>query len=198
MTKQNEKNFYDKVLNSFKEEEFTEEEIRQKQSKWKRHESKPKKVSYTNDFPAYFFAGFWIRGFAFMVDLLCITAIKAIFLSNIFAFFQLEESLLYDGMGVVLYLAYFTLMTKLNYGQTIGKMIFGIRVICMTEEDLSWKTVLIRETFGRYILQVNPLCYLGYLPVIFTKRKQQTIDLLTDTSVVTLNLIQAFDQKANA
>ncbi|GMA54602.1 hypothetical protein GCM10025857_59590 [Alicyclobacillus contaminans] len=41
----------------------------------------------------------------------------------------------YGLFSLVIYLAYFTLLTKLNRGQTIGKMIFGIRVICLTEKN---------------------------------------------------------------
>lgn len=193
MSTPKEKNFYHKVLNSFNDDKYSEDEIKAKQADWQKYTDDSKKPQYENDFPAYFFAGFWIRSFAFLVDLLCIHALQRIILTV----FLSADSLPYDVLAIVIYLSYFTLMTKLNKGQTIGKMIFGIRVICLTEKDLSWKTVLVRETFGRYILQLNPLCILFYLPIIFTKRKQQTIDLLTDTSVVTLNLIQAFNQKAS-
>ncbi|KFN91349.1 hypothetical protein TMUPMC115_1447 [Tetragenococcus muriaticus PMC-11-5] len=57
---------------------------------------------------------------------------------------------------------------------------------------------MIRETFARFILQFNPLLYLGYVPTIFTRKKQHVADYFADTSVVTINLIQAFNQKANA
>ncbi|MDN6639235.1 MAG: RDD family protein [Tetragenococcus sp.] len=196
------KGFYHKVLTSFKSEEYTQDEVAQKKTDWQQYEEKPQKKSYTNDFPNYFFAGFWIRLFAFIVDLLCIHAITTVVLSAPFAWFSIEQSSeflsTYSLLALAIYLAYFTLLTKLNRGQTVGKMIFGIRVICLTEKKLTWKTVLIRETALRFVLQLNPLLYLGYVPTIFTRKKQHVADYFADTSVVTINLIQAFNQKANA
>jgi len=198
----NQRNFYQKVLTSFKSEEYTEDEVAQKKSDWKQYEEKSEKKQYPNDFPNYFFAGFWIRVFAFVIDLLCINAITTVVLDTTFTWTGVERSTdffsAYGLLSLVIYLAYFTLLTKLNRGQTIGKMIFGIRVICLTEKKLTWKTVLIRETFVRFILQFNPLLYFGYLPTIFTRKKQHLADYFADTSVVTINLIQAFNQKANA
>lgn len=196
------KNFYQKVLNSFKSEEYTEDEVVRKKSDWKQYEEKSEKKHYLNDFPNYFFAGFWVRLFAFVIDLLCINAVTTVILDSTFNWTGLERSTdflsMYGLFSLIIYLTYFTLLTKLNRGQTIGKMIFGIRVICLTEKKLTWKTVLIRETFVRFILQFTPLLYLGYLPTIFTRKKQHLADYFADTSVVTINLIQAFNQKANA
>ncbi|MGY3771216.1 RDD family protein [Tetragenococcus solitarius] len=196
------KNFYQKVLTSFKAEEYTEDEIAQKKSEWKQYEERADKKHYANDFPNYFFAGFWIRLFSFVIDLLCIHAITTVVLDTTFSWLEMTRSTeffsVYSLLSLFIYLAYFTLLTKLNRGQTVGKMIFGIRVICLTEKSLSWKTVFIRETFARFILQFNPLLYLGYLPTVFTHKKQHLADYFADTSVVTINLIQAFNQKANA
>ena len=98
---------------------------------------------------------------------------------------------------MVIYLAYFVLLTKLNHGQTIGKMIFGIRVVGFDETELSWSTVLVREGACRFILKF-PLLFIGYLPVIFSKKKQHIGDYFSNTSVVTINLIKAFNQEVNA
>jgi len=190
--------FYQQVLASFKEKEYTEEEIKQKQTAWQRLVEPPKE-SLINDFPAYFYAGFWIRLWAFLIDILCVAAITEILINVIFRALHLSMSSslfsLYGLLSISIYLAYFTLLTKLNHGQTIGKMIFGIRVIGLKEEELSWQTVLIREVACRFILQANPFLYLGYLPAAFTKRKQHVGDYLTDTSVVTLNMIKAFNKQ---
>lgn len=147
-----------------------------------------------HDYPNYFYAGFWIRFFAYLVDLICISAITGIVTRIPIAVFGLTRSneLLsaYGLTAVILYLAYFILLTKLNHGQTIGKMIFGIRVICFIEEQLSWKTVLVREGACRFILR-GSFFMLGYLVTIFTPRKQHIGDYFSDTSVVTLNLLAA-------
>ncbi|WP_159722949.1 RDD family protein [Enterococcus sp. CSURQ0835] len=145
-------------------------------------------------YPDYFFAGFWIRLFAYVIDLLCISAITTILLGTIFNLAGLTRGSgtfsLFGLLSLVIYLAYFALLTKYNHGQTIGKMIFGIRVVCFTEEQLSWATVLVREVACRFILKTPPFI-LGYLITIFTPNKQHLGDYFADTSVVTLNLIKA-------
>ncbi len=76
----------------------------------------------------------------------------------------------YGGAALVIYLAYFVLLTKLNHGQTIGKMIFGIRVVGFDETtELSWSTVLVREGACRFILKF-PLLFIGYLPLSLARK----------------------------
>ncbi|GCF94488.1 hypothetical protein NRIC_23790 [Enterococcus florum] len=151
-------------------------------------------IQQFHGYPNYYYAGFWIRMFAFLLDTLCITAITNVLIGSIFNLINLEKhSELFSPYGVaalVVYLLYFILLTKINHGQTIGKMAFGIRVVCFQEEILSWKTVLIREGACRFILK-NPFFMLGYLLVLFTPNKQHLGDFFTDTSVVTINLLRA-------
>lgn len=145
-------------------------------------------------YPDYFYAGFWIRLFAYLLDLFCISAITRIVLGLPANLFNVEKSSelfsLYGFLTLLIYLAYFILLTKMNHGQTIGKMVFGIRVVCFTEEELSWQTVLIREGACRFILR-GSLLMLGYLVTIFTPNKQHIGDYFSETSVVTLNLLAA-------
>ena len=175
---------------------YTEAERAEQQASWSNFGSPLDPKKNYHDFPAYFYAGFWTRALAFMVDVLCICAIRNIFLDTILGGqnYQLKEAVLspYNLISLAIYLGYFILLTKLNNGQTIGKMIFGIQVICFNEAGLSWQTVLIREGACRFILQVS-LLFLGYLPAAFSKSKQHVGDLLADTSVVTLNTIKAFN-----
>ncbi|MGX7196169.1 RDD family protein [Enterococcus olivae] len=192
--------FYHQVLGSFKEKEYTEEEVREKQQDWERYEEPEMKKINHNDFPEYFYAGFWIRFWAFCIDLICISAIGSLTITIFFRLFQWPISSasfsIYGLMSLAIYLAYFSVLTKLNRGQTIGKMVFGIRVICFNEEELSWHTVLVREIACRFVFQANPFLYMGYLAAAFTKRKQHAGDYLADTSVVTLNMIKAFNKQA--
>jgi len=174
--------FSQKVLQSFKEKPLSESEIKVKQQQWQQYTKEKEETIKVNDFPKYFYAGFWIRFLAFIVDLICIGSITRLTI----------------GLAAMLiYLGYFILFTKLNHGQTIGKMIFGIRVICFNESDLSWTTVLVREGACRFILKF-PLLFVGYLPTIFNQRKQHIGDYFSNTSVVTLNLVKAFNQEINA
>lgn len=102
--------------------------------------------------------------FAFLVDLLCIGAITRLTLgiAKNLGWLNFSDSYLslYGFTALLIYLAYFILLTKFNHGQTIGKMIFGIRVISFDEEELSWSTVLVREGACRFILKF-PLLMLG-------------------------------------
>lgn len=147
-----------------------------------------------HDYPDYFYSGFWIRFFAYLLDLACITALTGIiigFPANLIGVSKSEELLsLYGFLSLLVYLAYFILLTKLNHGQTIGKMVFGIRVICFEEEELSWQTVLVREGACRFVLR-GSIFMLGYLVTIFTPNKQHIGDYFSDTSVVTQNLLAA-------
>lgn len=193
--------FSQKVLQSFKEKPLSESEIKVKQQQWQQYtEDKEEKIN-VNDFPKYFYAGFWIRFFAFIVDLICIGSITRLTIGSAanLDWLKVSDSYLsiYGFAALLIYLGYFILFTKLNHGQTIGKMIFGIRVICFNESDLSWTTVLVREGACRFILKF-PLLFVGYLPTIFNQRKQHIGDYFSNTSVVTLNLVKAFNQEINA
>lgn len=148
--------------------------------------------------PDYFFAGFWIRSFAFILDLLCIAAIRTSTVGLIYRFLGIEWQGgflgAYNLAAIGIYLIYFTLLTKLNHGQTIGKMVFGLRVIALNGTELTWGAVLTREAVCRFIL-MRPPFLLGYLPTAFTRRKQHVGDYFAETSVVTVNLVKAFNKE---
>lgn len=139
-----------------------------------------------NKYPKISYAGFWMRFFAYLLDLILVGSIQRSML------FFLGEGFIKTALSVILFLAYFVLMTKLNQGQTLGKMVFGLRVICFKEEKLSWSTVLVRELFGRYLQKI---IWPMYLLVAFTPYKQHVIDFLADTSVVTENYVYLLLQK---
>ncbi|WP_165004915.1 MULTISPECIES: RDD family protein [unclassified Enterococcus] len=192
--------FSQKVLQSFEKEPMSPEEIKENQNKWGKYTKEAKDEPRTNNFPDYFYAGFWIRFFAFIIDLVCIGSLTRLSLGVAVNLGWLEASdsylSIYGLIALILYLAYFVLLTKWNHGQTIGKMIFGIRVISFDEEELSWPTVLVREGACRFILKF-PWLLIGYLPTIFSQRKQHIGDYFSNTSVVTINLIKAFNQEMN-
>lgn len=149
-------------------------------------------------FPRYFYAGFWMRSFAFLFDLLCIAAIRTSTLGLVYRVAGLVDTGAYFGLynlfSIALYLAYFTCLTRFNHGQTLGKMVFGLRVVSLKEKELTWTTILMRETVCRFILMGFPWI-IGYLPAAFSKYKQHLGDYFCETSVVTINLIKAFNQE---
>ena len=145
-----------------------------------------------HNFPTFFYAGFWLRLFAFSVDSLVIWSLNRLIVKTLFLVlrYPLNEDPFsaFSLSKLAVYLLYFIVLTKWTNGQTIGKIIFGIRVISFKEEKLSWGTVLVREGFGRYILKTFPFIY---LMVLFTQEKQHLADFFSDTSVVSENLVRA-------
>ena len=98
----------------------------------------------------------------------------------------------YGIASLAIYLTYFVLLTKLNSGQTIGKMIFGIRVVSFEEKELSWQTIFIRECICRFIL-INFVFQIGYLVAAFTPKKQHIGDYFSNTSVVVIRSLEAIN-----
>lgn len=131
-------------------------------------------------------AGFWIRFFAYSVDVLLIWAVcKLLIVGSVFRLFGIDQAMIWmfsakAVASAVLFYVYFVLMTKWC-GQTLGKMIFGLRVVSDKQQHLTWTTVLIREWIGRYISVTIKLLY---LVVAFTPKHQAIHDLLADTRVV--------------
>ena len=126
-------------------------------------------------------AGFWIRTVAFLIDAAVAAAFASIFASPITAFFLTDGSLAAKAISGFLFYLYFVLSTYLTNGQTLGKMIAGIRVIHPDEERLSLTTVVIREGFCRLIQSTFLLLY---VITAFSERKQNLGDFLSDTFVV--------------
>ncbi|EPH79675.1 MULTISPECIES: RDD family protein [Enterococcus] len=159
--------------------------------------------NFTNEeqrkqFPNYFYAGFWSRFFAFFIDYLCINILTSATIGLVYKLIGLKADssiiTIYGFFSLVIYLGYFVLLTKLNDGQTIGKMIFGLKVVSFQEDALSWQTVLIRELFCRFILK-NIFFSIGYLITIFTPKKQHIGDYFSNTSVVKLNFLNCYKYK---
>jgi uncharacterized RDD family membrane protein YckC len=132
------------------------------------------------------YAGFWMRFWAYLIDLIVVGSLNRILIypmikafnlpSNEPAFLPLEVLL----TGVVFYL-YFIMMTKF-FHQTLGKMIFGLKVISSDGNSLNWSTVIFRELIGRTISKtLNGLLYVW---AAFTKKKQGLHDYFADTYVI--------------
>ncbi|MEK9199118.1 RDD family protein [Ureibacillus sp. FSL E2-3493] len=130
-------------------------------------------------------AGFWMRLWAFTVDFLIVSAIVGIVVNPIFHFFDwsFSEERWYSPMTIIsglFYYAYFVLTTK-YWQQTIGKMIFGLKVKSLHEEKLGWLTVLFREVVGRFISNKLPIIY---IMVAFMPSNKGLNDIIADTVVV--------------
>ncbi|TXK89560.1 RDD family protein, partial [Parageobacillus sp. SY1] len=77
--------------------------------------------------------------------------------------------------------AYFVLMTKF-FQQTLGKMVFGLKVIDESGKPLTWTTVLFREVIGKFIAKT--ILFIGFLFVAFSEKKKGMHDQFADTLVI--------------
>ena len=141
-----------------------------------------KKIYKERDF-AYAYSSFGIRLLAYIIDMMIVSALFTI----IKFFIPLGEDVKFMGLGIyaslniIISLAYFTITSLITRGQSLGKMITGLRVVSLDGFDLSNSQILIREIAGRYVQ--NKLIFL-YGLALFTPKKQTLIDLFTDTAVV--------------
>ncbi|WP_203246650.1 RDD family protein [Sporosarcina beigongshangi] len=132
------------------------------------------------------YAGFWTRFWAYTIDLLVLYAISGIMIKPIFRVVDIDISnpaflffSPYKITALLLLFLYFTLMTK-YMGQTVGKMIMGIKVVAKNGEQLTWSAVVFREVFGRFI---SKMLMLPYLLVLFMPKKEALHDVFADTVV---------------
>ncbi|MCH1627590.1 RDD family protein [Ferdinandcohnia quinoae] len=131
------------------------------------------------------YSGFWMRFWAYLLDLIVIGSINRILIYPIFRALDisLSEREIFSAASIataVIFFLYFVLMTKF-FNQTLGKMVFGIKVVSLGQQPLTWNTVIFREFLGRYIAK---LFFIGYIVVAFTPKKQGVHDLFSDTTVI--------------
>lgn len=142
-------------------------------------------MSSQRKLPSVFFAGFWLRIIAYAIDGMILWGIKRILLNPLSALlhFPVEKHFpsYYSALALIVTLAYFVLLTRLCEGQTLGKMIVGVRVISLKNDKLSWEDVFVREAAMRAVqIIIWPL----YLLIPFSERHQSIADLFSDTGVV--------------
>ncbi|CAH0346869.1 RDD family protein [Bacillus sp. CECT 9360] len=129
------------------------------------------------------YAGFWMRFWAYLADIVIIGSINRIVVHPIFKALDLSDSGWFSPEAIftaIVFYLYFTLMTK-YFRQTLGKMIFGLKVVSLKEGKLSWGTILFREFIGRFISKTT---FVGYIIVGFLPKKQGLHDIFADTTVI--------------
>jgi len=138
-----------------------------------------------NDYDTVRYAGFWMRFWAYLLDLVVVGSIVRILIKPVFRLLDipLSESTIFAPLSIasaVIFYVYFVLMTK-YLNQTLGKMVFGLKVVDLKSNQLSWGSILFREWIGRYI---SATVIVGYIIVAFLPKKQGLHDLFTDTTVI--------------
>lgn len=133
-------------------------------------------------------AGFWMRFWAYIVDLIIVFALNGIVFRFVAIFggnqIVISNWTLTGVIGAITFFIYFVLMTKF-YGQTLGKMIFGLKVVHENDAgELSWLDVVFREVVGRFIYKSFVILNLLYIVVAFNKDKQGLHDMFGETRVI--------------
>lgn len=128
------------------------------------------------------YAGFWMRVWAYALDIITVASIGGLLISPLVHFFELNHPYVQTVLSALVFFVYFAFMTK-KYGQTVGKMVLGLKVISKSE-TLTWGQVFFREGIGRLLHQIFPILYLLYIVVAFTSKKEGLHDMIADTYVV--------------
>ncbi|WP_438823974.1 RDD family protein [Bacillus sp. JJ1773] len=126
-----------------------------------------------------------MRFWAYLLDLIVIGSIDRILINPIFRALDipLTEFNIFAPITIataVTFYAYFVLMTRF-FNQTLGKMAFGLKVVDLKGQKLTWGTIIFREWIGRFI---SATIMIGYVVVAFLPKKQGLHDLFSDTTVI--------------
>ncbi|MFS0553580.1 RDD family protein [Brevibacillus sp. 179-C9.3 HS] len=140
---------------------------------------------YPEAHPQHLYAGFWIRVVASLLDSLFLIGISYLVFNPLRRVFAVPYASFHfiDLLEVVFDLLYLILLTWWS-GQTLGKLITGIRVISARQArgSLSVGQVLLREVIGKFVASL--VFGLGYLWVAWHPRKQGWHDLIAKTYVI--------------
>src|SRR5699024_4541984 len=126
---------------------------------------------------------------AYLVDIIVLFSISGIFtsllsLSGAYSNYSLLGLITAKAIVTgIIYYSYFLLMTKLT-NQTLGKMIFNLKVVSETNEKLTWLDLFFREIIGRFIYNSIFIMKVLYLVVAFTPKKQGIHDMIGKTKVI--------------
>ncbi|MBH0331414.1 membrane protein [Brevibacillus brevis] len=141
--------------------------------------------SYHEACPQHSYAGFWIRVVASLLDSMFLIGISYLVFNPLRRVFSVPYASFHfiDLVEVLFDLLYMILLTWWT-GQTLGKLITGIRVISAKQVrgNLTGGQVFLREVIGKFVASL--VFGLGYLWVAWHPRKQGWHDLIAKTYVI--------------
>lgn len=144
--------------------------------------------SYTE--PSY--AGFWIRFLAYVIDSLIMSVVFCplgfgVGLAGAAA--EVDENspawlgvnLLLNGVSIIAGWLYFSLMESSSWQATLGKKLLKLKVTDMNGYQLTFG-----KATGRYFGKMlsGMICFIGFIMVAFTEKRQGLHDILAGTLVV--------------
>lgn len=129
------------------------------------------------------YAGFWIRFAAYLLDCLVLVAFSTL-LSTLLGLNWTNNTPGLNLVELIVNILYFVILTSI-YGQTLGKMALGIKVIRQDGKPNSWGPILLRETIGKLFSTITIL--FGYIMAAFDSKKRALHDRIADTYVIIIN-----------
>jgi len=133
-------------------------------------------------------AGFWIRAAALTIDGIVITYLPVVLLLFIMKTIGVTRGYSYLLSILIMIITnciYFTYLTG-RYGQTVGKMLMGVKVIRDDGSEVSFGRALGR--WFSYILSSITL-YIGYFMAGWNREKKALHDYVVDTKVIRIKRI---------
>ena len=144
-------------------------------------------------YPDFLTASLGKRAAAFIIDLILISSISGFFTSMALSLgVKSSEEFLstFYLIKLAIFLGYFTITTLVTNGQSLGKMIFGIKIVKEDGEDLSPLDIITREFFVNFILHKFQIFYMA---PIFISRNRALGDLAIDTVIIDLIKLEEYE-----
>ncbi|NOU92799.1 RDD family protein [Paenibacillus sp. LMG 31456] len=129
------------------------------------------------------YAGFWIRCGATLLDGICLQTVFIIF-HLMLGYSLLEPPFAISMLESFLACVYYIVMTVI-WGQTLGKMALGIKVIRNDGAPNTWGIIILREVIGKFISGI--IFCVGYMMAGWDDKKRALHDRMFATRVVRVN-----------
>lgn len=152
----------------------------------------PQGYGYPQAVPTVRYAGFWIRFLAYIIDyiVLGIIWIPIFIIYGTHDIWTTEHGVVRFHFGAswplifliwAIYGLYGTLMIG-SFGQTLGKMAVGVKVVRTDLTRVGYGTAALREIVGKWISGL--ICNIGYIWAGFDPHKQAWHDHICNTLVI--------------
>jgi uncharacterized RDD family membrane protein YckC len=138
------------------------------------------------------YAGFWIRVLAYLIDCLVMMAVSCpvgillgVGVVATGADQNSDSAILTNGFSNVISILigwlYSSLLESSSWQGTVGKKVLGLKVT-----DLDGDRISFGRATGRYFAQIlsGMICFIGFIMVAFTEKKQGLHDIVAGTLVV--------------
>ncbi len=128
----------------------------------------------------FYYAGFWRRFAAFLIDALIVGAGVSV-VSSILGHPPDTQDQVYNGISILAQWLYFTLLESSDYQATIGKMSLNLQVV-----DLEGNKISFAKANMRYWSKILSAIVLGigFLMIAFTEKKQGLHDKIAGTLII--------------